>query len=205
MESHPESSGFSSLQKLLEELATLITDVSHCQNNAWVKNTELDALFRAKHGVSIATALQAQVSGSDLRNVLGGLPRFRIYPTSNPQEFYIRLVDEFRSSGVANPKVRQSTKRLEYQPIRVPEMRSIEDLEFALIEIVMSLTSFGEFTSIEQLSEKFRAYYEQPIEPVMRCVCPGWQLIELLQTIPTLHVQQIDDHWQIRLMTNPTR
>jgi len=113
MESSSGSSGFSSLPQLLKELATLIADVSNLQNNAWVKNTELDNRFRVKHGISIATALQAQVSGSDLRKLLCRSPRFRIYPTSDPQEFHIALRDETVPGGAFKPpkNIRYRIKR----------------------------------------------------------------------------------------------
>jgi hypothetical protein len=103
MASYPASSSFSSLQQLLAALATLITEVSHRQENAWVLNTELNRLFCDKYGESIDTALNAQVSGSELRNLLCHYrsPRFRVHETSNPKEFYIALLDETVPGGVA--------------------------------------------------------------------------------------------------------
>jgi len=105
MESYSGSFGFASLQALLEELATLIADVvSHRPSKPWVMNTELDNIFREKHGVSIATALNAQISGSDLRSELRRSLRFRIYATPNPQEFHIALLDETVPGGSSKPQ-----------------------------------------------------------------------------------------------------
>ncbi|WP_204140239.1 hypothetical protein [Halomicronema sp. CCY15110] len=204
MESYPGPSGFSSLQQLLEALATIITEASHHRKNAWVLNTELDTIFRKKHAISIERALHAQVSGSDLRNLLCHCrsPHFRVYPTSDPQKFYIRLLEAVMPHGGFESQVRPCGKSPEHQPTLVPEMISIEALELALIEIIKGLTSLEGFTSIEAVSRKFCADYKQPIQLVMRCVCSGWQLIELLQTMPTLDIQKVEGNWQIRLMTD---
>lgn len=87
----------------------------------------------------------------------------------------------------------------EYQPILVAEIKSIIDLEIALIEIIKSLTANHPkiFVTIAILSKKFHDYYKQPIRTVIRTVCPDLKLIELLQTITSLYVQKNDNDWQV--------
>lgn len=87
----------------------------------------------------------------------------------------------------------------EYQPILVAEIKSLIELEIALIEIIKSLTANHPktFVTIAVLSKKFRDYYKQPIRTVIRSVYPNMKLIKLLQTIPSLHVQKVDNDWQI--------
>lgn len=87
----------------------------------------------------------------------------------------------------------------EYQPILVVDIKSVTDLEIALIEIIKSLTANHPkiFVTIAVLSKRFRDYYKQPIRTVIRSMCPDLKLIELLQTIPSRPVQKVDNDWRI--------
>ncbi len=95
-------------------------------------------------------------------------------------------------------------KRLEHQQNLVTEIRSENDLEVALIEIIKNLTANNPktFVTIAVLSNKFCAYYKQPIRAVMRSICPDMRLIELLQANPSLCVQKVDDGWQVTIETH---
>lgn len=236
MESYSGSFGFASLQALLEELAALIADVvSHHPSKPWVMNTELDNIFREKYGVSITTALNAQVSGSDLRSELRRSLRFRIYATPNPQEFHIALLDEtvpggaskqqkpiqyrikrpwkvdgrltkmLRAEGAqeipsrwSRPARRGDHQSPKEQPNLVPEIKSVQDFELALIAITKILITPQSAVEVATLYNKFCEYYG-PIKAMMRQVCPGIKLINYLQTIAALDVREIDGKWQVTL------
>jgi hypothetical protein len=98
----------------------------------------------------------------------------------------------------------QTQKILEHQLNLVAEIRSENDLEVALTEIIRSLTANNpkKFVTIAVLSNKFCVYYKQPIRAVMRSVCPNMRLIELLQANPSLYVQKVDDGWQVTIETH---
>jgi hypothetical protein len=87
------------------------------------------------------------------------------------------------------------------QPILLPEIKSINDLEIALIEIIKSLMENHpkKAGTIVLLSRKFHNLYGQPIRTVIRNVCSDMRLIDLLQTIPNLQVQEVENDWQITL------
>lgn len=88
---------------------------------------------------------------------------------------------------------------LPQKPVLVSEINSVHDLTLALIEIIKSWTTNNSKKSVTIgiLSQNFQIYYQQPIRPVLRKVCPGVKLIELLQTIPNLQVEQVEGDWQI--------
>ena len=111
-------------------------------------------------------------------------------------EYYTEL-----QSNVVERKDKENEGDKLYQPILVPEIKSIDDFEFALMEIIKSLTADRpkQFVTIAILSKKFCDYYRQPIRSVRRSVCPDIKLIDLLQTIPNLHLQKVDNDWQIKL------
>ncbi|HEY9625814.1 MAG TPA: hypothetical protein V6C84_00795 [Coleofasciculaceae cyanobacterium] len=88
------------------------------------------------------------------------------------------------------------------QDCLVPEISSVNDLELALIEIIRSLTAThpNEVIALTLLSYKFSDRHHQPIRAVMRRVCPDMRLAELLQTVPGLEVQRVNDDWQVNLV-----
>lgn len=244
MESHQDPSSFSSLQ-LLEELENLIDIESARNGNPWIHVTKLTEVFYKKYGVSLEEVAKAQGYSDGLRSIFTSSGRFAIYGTQIPQEFYVAflqaVVPNFHQSQATSIKYRikrgwkvdgsllrmlkaegaedishpqfqriseyqpilvpdiQSVNDLEiariseYQPILFPEIKSVTDLEISLIEIIKSLTANHpkKIVTIAVLSKKFHDYYKQPIRTVIRSVYPDMKLIKLLQTIPSLHVQKV--------------
>jgi hypothetical protein len=103
MESHSESSRFSSLPQLWEALATLIASVTLGCQSPWLSITTVDRLFQAKYGVSLDAIAQTLVCSCDVRSLLQKSQRFAIYGTPNPHDFYIALLDETVPGGVGEP------------------------------------------------------------------------------------------------------
>ena len=229
MESHLDPSSFSSLQQLLEELENFIALESSRNGNPWISVTTLSELFYEKYGVSPEEVAKVQGYSDSLRSLFTSSRRFSIYGTPTQQEYYITLFQAvfsgFDQSQATSIKYRinrpwkvdgsllrmlkaegaeeilphQAQRISEYQPILVSEIKSVNDLEVALIEIIKSLTVIypKKTVTIAVLSKKFCDYYKQPIRSVIRSVCPDTKLIELLQTIPSLYVQKVDNDWQI--------
>lgn len=109
------------------------------------------------------------------------------------------LLRMLQDSGTEEISPRQLHRISEYQPILDFDIKSVTDLESAFIEIIKSLTTNhqNKIVTIAVLSKKFHDYYKQPIRTVIRRVCPDMKLIELLQRIPSLHVQKMDNDWRI--------
>lgn len=196
--------------------------------------TKLTELFYEKHGVLPEEVAKVQGYSDDLRSLLISSKRFSIYGTQGRQEFYVALFQavvpgSYQSLArlikyrIKRPwKVDGSLLRVlkaedteetspypvqtipKHQPTLIPETKSVNDLEVALMEIIKSLTTNHpkEVVTIGVLSEKFCDYYKQPIRTVIRSVCTDMKLIELLQTVPSLHVQKVDNDWQITLETH---
>lgn len=231
MESHQYPSSFSSLQ-LLEELENLIDIESARNGNPWIHVTKLTEVFYKKYGVSLEEVAKVQGYSDGLRSIFTSSGRFAIYGTQIPQEFYVAflqaVVPNFHQSQATSIKYRikrgwkvdgsllrmlkaegaedishpQVQRISEYQPILIPEIKSVNDLEIALIEIIKSLTANHpkKIVTIAVLSKKFHDYYKQPI----RSVCPDIKLIKLLQTIPSRPVQKVDNDWQITVEDHST-
>lgn len=228
---HRDPSSLSSLQQLLEELEYLVFLESSRGGSPWISIARLRQLFCKKYGVSLEDAAQARGYSDSLRSLLASSKQFSIYSTSIPQKFYVALlqvvvpdhgqlptkpieerskrpwkVDENlqrrpKTESVEEALFHKSKELSEYQPILVPEIKSVDELEGVLVEIIRSLTinQPKQFVTVATLSKKFRDHYEQPIRAVVRTVCPDIKLIELIQTIPNLHTQKIDDDWHITL------
>lgn len=94
----------------------------------------------------------------------------------------------------------QSTEK--YQLILISEIKSVDDLKIVLVEIVKDLVTNSpkQFATVATLSRKFHEHYGQPIRTVTRRVCPHIRLLDLLQTIPNLHVREVGNHWQIKYL-----
>lgn len=213
MESHKDPSSFSSLQQLIEELGNLITLEFDRNGNPWTSMTRLAALFYEKYGVTPEDVARDQFSSNGLRSIFTRSGCFSIRATSIPKEFYVALSQEvgldfqkFQAKSIKDKDIPPCpVQRIsKYQPTIVSEFQSVHDLEIALVEIIKSLAANHpkENVTIGVLSKKFYDYYQQPIRTVIRSVFPGMRLIELLQTIPRLHVQKLDNDWQITLTTH---
>ncbi|NET58516.1 MAG: hypothetical protein F6K47_20890 [Symploca sp. SIO2E6] len=190
MELHQDPSSFSSLQQLLEELENLISLESSRNSNPWISVAKLSELFCEKYRVSLEAVVpgynQAKKSSIKYRikhswKVDGNLPRM------------------LKAEGVEEIPPLQFQRIAEYQPILVTEIKSVDDFEIALTEIIKGLTANHQtkFATIAILSKKFRGYYGQPIRTVMRSFYPEIKLIDLLQTTPNLNVKKVDNDWQI--------
>lgn len=212
-----------SLQRLLEELEYLIAIESDRNGNPWIRVDKLIELFNKKYGVSIKVIAKVQYSDG-LRDILTSSGRFSIYGTPIPEQFYVALLQAvvpnfypLLQKTKINYKIRSSevdpivvtdiesvnnleiSRMSEVQPILVGDIKSVNDLESALIKIINRLTANhpNKNVTIAILSKKFHDDYKQPIRTVIRSVCSDIKLIELLQTLPSLHVQKVDNDWQI--------
>lgn len=231
MEPDQNPSSLSSLQQLIEELEHLIVLESSRNGNPWIHMARLAELFYEKYRLSPEKMAEFQGYNGGLRSLLASAKRFSIYGTQRPQEFYVALLTNIvpshsqnqtgaiqysikkpwkvnetlirmlKSEGAEEISPRHSQRILEYKPLLIPDIKSVEELEIVLIEIIKSLTINHpkQFATVATLSSKFRDYYGQPIRPVVRSVCPDIRLIDLLQTIPNLHVEKVDNDWQITL------
>ncbi|NER20268.1 MAG: hypothetical protein F6J96_05965 [Symploca sp. SIO1C2] len=206
MELHQDPSSFSSRQELLEELENLISIESSRNGNPWISVAKLSELFCEKYRVSLEEVAKVQGYNYSLMSLFTSSRRFSIYGTQMPQDFYVALLqavvpsyDQAQTSSSKYRIKRPLQKISEYKPILVSEIKSIDDFEIALIEIIKSLTANHQtkFATIAILSKNFRGYYGQPIRTVMRSICPEIKLIDLLRSTPNLSVQEVDNDWQI--------
>lgn len=129
------------------------------------------------------------------------------YRIKRPWKVDGSLLRMLQDSGAEEISPRQVHRISEYPPILVFDIKSVTDLEIAFLEIIKSLTTNHpkKIVTIAVLSKKFHDYYKQPIRTVMRSVCPDMKLIELLQTIPSLYVQKVDNDWQITVEDHSVR
>ncbi len=123
------------------------------------------------------------------------------YRIKRPWKVDGRLVRMLKAEDAKEISKYQPQKRLELQINRIDEIKSINDLEFVLMEIIRFLMANNpiKIVTVAALSKEFLNYYNQPIITVVKKRCPDIKLIELLQTIPNLHVQKVDDGWQITI------
>lgn len=231
MEPHQDPSSLSSLEQLIKELENFMVLESSRNGKPWISITKLTQLFYEKYKVTPEEVAKVLGYSDSLRSLFTSRRGFSVYGTQMPQEFYVaplaevvpsydqhqtrtikyrikkpwkadgNLIKMLKAEGSEEILSRQSPKILEYQPILIPEIKSVDDLEIALMEIIKSLTINHpkQFATIAALSKKFHDHYGQPIRAVVRSVCPDMKLINLLQTIPNLHVQEVDNDWQITL------
>lgn len=229
MKPHQNPSSFSSLQQLLEELEKLITLESSRNNNPWIDIARLSEIFTEKYGVlledvaqSYGNSLRSLFRGSRRFSIYGTQIPQEFYVallpevvfgynqnSTKPIQYRVKrpwkadrsLIRMLKAEGAEEISFQPSQGISGYQPVLIPEIKSAADLGIVLIEIIKSLTANHpeQFSTVAALSQKFRDYYGQPIRTVVRSVCPDIKLIDLLQTMPNLHVQEVDHEWQITL------
>lgn len=126
------------------------------------------------------------------------------YRIKRPWKVDGRLIEWLKDENAQELRNYQTKKAPSYRLNQLYKIDSVDNLKLALIEIVRSLTANNpkNFVSITHLSRKFYDYYQQPIKSVIKNLCPGIKLIKLLQSIPNLYVQQVNDTWQITVNIN---
>jgi hypothetical protein len=105
--------------------------------------------------------------------------------------------------GTEEIRPHQTSRIAKYQTISPSEIQSIADLEAKLIEIAKSLIGIypRRTVTLSEVSQKFYEYYKQPVRTIIRNVGSEIKLIELLQTIPGLCIQKVNNEWQITIET----
>ncbi len=95
----------------------------------------------------------------------------------------------------SHPSPNTLIHRSAHRPTLPSRLFSIDDLEFALTEILKHLTHNHpeKATTIAALSKTFYNYYRQPIRTVVRSLCPGMTLIDVLEIIPDFEMLEDDD------------
>ncbi|MBD2037461.1 hypothetical protein H6F76_21090 [Leptolyngbya sp. FACHB-321] len=218
----------SSLQQLLEELESLIVLELERSGNSWISVARLAKLFHNQYGISLEEKIKIQGYSDGLRSLLKSSRRFSIYSSPIPQQFYVallqRIVPDFQQPPITTTyykserllKIDGLLKRMKAEsteessccqaPLKsehcssMPtEIKSVNDLEIALMKIIKNLSENNpkKFVLITVLSRKFYDYYQQPIKAIVKSMCPGIKLIELLKTIPDLDVQKVNHVWQV--------
>lgn len=201
------------LKNLRQELETCMELETSESSSSWICTSRLTELFIERHGVSPEEVLRAQNYKGSLRDFLKGARRFAIYGTSSPQRFYVKPLQERESvpQGVPTSTICGTSCRGQ-QSLPVPvlkskadfssRIRSIDELESALIELIRNSIASGPNHSVtlSALSKDFSTFYGQPIRPLLREVCPGWKLIDLLQASPRLCISEMNGCWQITLV-----
>ncbi len=175
-------------EQILQELENSILLESQITGNPWVKATRLRELFYNKYGATLEQEIKLNGYSDSLENFLKSISqRFSIYNHPNPQEFYVAFLhdivpdcQESQSTATSyesqeaegseeSPNTYSSENIIitasEYQPKLVSEIKSVNDLESVLIEIIKSLTANNSqlIVTIAVLSQKFYYYYGQPI------------------------------------------
>lgn len=229
-DSTSKSAQFQSVQWLLENIETLVIQETQRSGSHWIEVSRLTQLFHARHRVTIQSVIKASAPGSKLKEILKNSHFFSIYSTPNPVVFYIALqreiVADFQYSAstsirygvkrswkvdwslrqIPKSKVSYASEALTrqktiYQPELPDGIHSSDDLRFALVEIIKSLTGGNpdHFVSIAELSSQFHNHYQQPIKAVLRSICSGTKLLVLLQSTPNLQLKQVESKWQISI------
>lgn len=121
------------------------------------------------------------------------------YRIKRPWKVDQRLINMLDNEGATRLPPRPSINTLTYRstyPLTLPSrLLSADDLKFALTEILKHLTHNHpkKETTVSALSKIFYNHYRQPIRTVVRSLCPGMTLIDVLKIIPNLEVLEDDD------------
>lgn len=232
MESSPLPFSDFSSQQLLEALEKLIDHESSQSNNPWISIDKLCHLFIDRHKVQLEDIVRTQGNGNNLRDYFRKNKCFAVYGTQIPQKFYVALLSKvipnyddsqkkpiqyvikkpwkvdanlikmLRSEGAKEVGLQANQQKITYQPLLIPTIKSIEDLNIVLMELIKSLTinSKENCFTIAALSKSFYSYYGQPLRSTMKIICPDKKLLNLLQNNSNLQTQIVNNSWQISLI-----
>lgn len=119
-----------------------------------------------------------------------GLGKSVQYRIKRPWKVDRGLINMLETEGAKRISPKPYSGRLSDRLTLPPKLSSIDDLEIALTAILKDLTinSPQGTTTIAALSQKFYNHYRQPIRTVLRSLCPGRTLTDLLEMMPHCQV-----------------
>jgi OST-HTH/LOTUS domain len=213
------------LQQLIQELEDLLEEETESSDHPWITRTLLEQLFHQEYGSALENILQ-DYGYLDLKTFLRTSNIFAIYETPIPHKFYIALlrktVPGYRQSSSRNQSMFYTVKRpwkvdrclikdLQnegYLPTDTSKQKNISDrsnypdqiiskydFKRALIEIVKAKKT----VDFDELNRDFYKIYNQSIRGFRLKLFPDIKLIDILQTIPELKLEKIQNTLQITL------
>ncbi|VXD12853.1 hypothetical protein PL8927_210016 [Planktothrix serta PCC 8927] len=213
------------LQQLIQKLEDLVEEETESSDHPWITRTLLEQLFHQEYGSTLENILQ-DYGYLDLKTFLRTSNIFAIYETPIPHKFYIALlrktVPGYRQSSSSNQSMFYTVKRpwkvdrclikdLQnegYLPTDTSKQKNIsdrsnypdqiiskDDFKRALIEIVKA----KRFVDFDELNREFYKIYNQSIRGFRLKLFPDLKLIDILQTIPELKLEKIQNTLQITL------
>ncbi|VXD16335.1 hypothetical protein [Planktothrix paucivesiculata] len=144
------------------------------------------------------------------------VPGYRQSSSSNQSIFYTvkrpwkverSTIKDLQNQGYSEKCAKVSLKIQSSKPISKKfnstnkKIQSQDDFKFSLVEIVKYLLSNSpeNYVKIDELNKIFYSNYGQYLREVRRNIFPDIKLIDILQTIPELKLEKIEDTWQITL------
>ncbi|MBD2484624.1 OST-HTH/LOTUS domain-containing protein [Planktothrix sp. FACHB-1365] len=147
--------------------------------------------------------LRKTVSGSQ-KSSIGNQPMF--YTVKRPWKVEQSMIKELQDDGylpTPNPihKLYLTQTNLPYTPKYPAKIISQDDLKCTLVEIVKTLSGkkIENYVTIDELNNPFYKNYGQNLRDVRRKIFPDLNLVDLLQTIPEIKLEKIQDTWRITL------
>lgn len=121
------------------------------------------------------------------------------YRIKRPWNMDSRLLRMLKEKGGKEIQPRHPYRYLGHQRLPRSEIKSVSDLEITLMALIQkTITNYPQqVVTMARLSQQFCDCYGQPIRSLLREVCPGMKFVDLLQTMPNLHVQRVNNDWQI--------
>ncbi|SKB16124.1 hypothetical protein PL11201_80434 [Planktothrix sp. PCC 11201] len=144
------------------------------------------------------------------------VPGYRQSSSSNQSMFYTvkrpwkvekSTIKDLPNQGYSKKSAKVSPKNKSSKPISKKfnptnkKIQSQDDLKFCLVEIVKYLLSNNRenYVKIDEINTIFYSNYGQNLREVRCNIFPDIKLIDILQTIPELKLEKIQNTWRITL------
>jgi hypothetical protein len=144
-----------------------------------------------------------------LRKTVSGSPKSSIgnqsmfYTVKRPWKVERSMIKDLQDDGYS-PTPRPIQTNLPDRPKYPARIISQDDLKCTLVEMVRTLSrnKIENPVTIDELNKQFYKNYAQNLRDVRRKICPDLNLVDLLQTIPEIKLEKIQDTGRFTLNIN---
>jgi hypothetical protein len=191
------SSDIPSLDEFLVQLQNLTRSEQKRIHSQWIKLSRLSSLYKDTYKMTISQVVSAHFPESKARDIFINNPQiFAIHQPSEKSQTYVTLFE----LAYPNDKLTPADENVSNGLVKI---KSLEQLEIALVEIVKELTAKtpNSCISLSILGSYFNKKYGQAITQVIKQLQPGGKFPKFIDMCSSFELEQTERGWTVCLLT----
>ncbi|WRH66021.1 MAG: hypothetical protein RSE13_20355 [Planktothrix sp. GU0601_MAG3] len=192
-------------QKYGSSLENILQDYGYFDLKTFLRKSHIFAIYETPIPQNFYISLLRKTVPGHKQSSISNQSMF--YTIKRPWKVERPMIKDLQDDGYSAKYTQIPTKKNQssnqisktFNPI-YKKIESQDDFKFSLVEIVKTLLGNKKnYVTIDELNNQFYTNYDQSIKEVRSKIYPNIKLIDLLQTIPELKLEKIQNTWRITL------